>query len=133
MTLKLLRIVLIIIFVVSVLFFLVWLKDYNLRKDNDKIRSDLLKETPIGMSFDKVTSKLESMNLETEPSNTGFHKQERASSEIIGVRSIRVFLGEYREVRAFPYLFLTTVDALWGFDEDGKLIEIWIWKTTDGF
>ena len=88
----------------------------------------MLKETPVSMKFNKVINKLETMNYDLKVSkNAGFLKQEKGQSKTVGVNSIRVHLGDYW---TFPF-FRTSVTAFWGFDEDGKLIEIWVWKTTD--
>jgi len=45
--------------------------------------------------------------------------------EVIGEKSIRVSVGSY------GFIFKTNVTVFFGFDEDSKLIDIWIWKTTD--
>jgi len=105
-----------------------WLWNYPLRKDNNKIQADMIEKTPIGTTFNEVLKRLESMNFKPKISNnTGFLKQEGGLSKTIGVSSIRVHLGDYWK---FPF-FRTSVTAFWGFDETGRLIEIWIWKTTD--
>jgi hypothetical protein len=40
--------------------------------------------------------------------------------------SIRASLGNYQGIP-----FQANVTVFWGFDENGKLIGIWVWKTWD--
>ena len=119
-----------IILSVLVLVFAVVLVLNPLRRSQEKIRASFAKLTPIGSSFESVTATLKE-NGYSHPElsrSHGFLKQER-STETVGVSSIHVHLGEYRNL---PIPLATDVDAFWGFDQAGKLIDIWIWKTTDG-
>ena len=45
--------------------------------------------------------------------------------ETVGVTSIEAEVGRYW----LP--FCTTVTAFWGFDSEGRLIDVWVWKTPD--
>ena len=49
--------------------------------------------------------------------------------KIVGSSSLEMHLGEYREL---PIPLSTDVTAFWGFDGNGRLIDVWVWKTTDG-
>lgn len=44
---------------------------------------------------------------------------------IVGKKNIRSDLGDYSTI------FTTNVTVFWGFDEQSKLIDIWVWKTVD--
>ena len=44
---------------------------------------------------------------------------------VIGEKSISVLIGEYRTI------FTTSVTVFWGFDENSKLIDIYVWKVND--
>lgn len=61
----------------------------------------------------------------------GFFKNALLSKDwkTIGVKSITARLGEYV---SFPVGFTTVVEASWGFNEEGKLIEVWVNKAVDG-
>lgn len=62
---------------------------------------------------------------------TGFSKQGKGvPSTVVGVKSIRTEIGEYRDPQ-FGFIFITSVTVFWGFDENSKLIDIYVWKTTD--
>ena len=50
-------------------------------------------------------------------------------TSIIGDKSIRGYLGEYSAW--YTLGFHTTVSVFWGFDGDGKLIEVYVWKVVD--
>jgi len=102
-----------------------------LRHSENNIRESLLKVAPIGSDFDVVVAKLADKGY-THPQlikDSGFIRQELGRDQTVGVSSIHVHLGDYREL---PIPLLTDVDAFWGFDGAGKLVDIWIWKTTDG-
>ena len=93
------------------------------------IQEALLKGKPLGSTLSEVTHWLENeKGLTPKISDTGFLKQEPpAPMAIVGASSIRVELGEYN-----LGIFKTTVTAFWGFDKSGRLIEVWVWKVTDG-
>lgn len=76
---------------------------------------------------------LETRGYKPVPSKgKGFWRQESYEPmTVVGVSSIRVNLGDYRSALTFFFLFITNVTAFWGFDAEGKLIDIWVWKTTD--
>lgn len=54
-----------------------------------------------------------------------FRSAPRKDDPIVGVKSIDVYLGEYRTI------FDTGVSVFYSFDEDSKLIEIAVLKETD--
>lgn len=101
-----------------------------LRKSPEKLRLEMLKKTPIGMQLDEVEKIARTMGEHTTVSlTTGFPKQEIGDKRIVGVKSIRTDIGDYWAIPPLP--MITSVTYFWGFDENGKLIDIWVWKTTD--
>ena len=100
----------------------------SLLRSESNIRASLLKRTPIGSDAAEVRSCVQSSGW-LDPryiGSSGFLKQEPGRrNEIVGVSSICGQLGHYW----LP--FRTDVTAFWGFDNAGKLIDVWVWKTTD--
>ncbi|WP_124950069.1 hypothetical protein [Sulfuriferula thiophila] len=91
-----------------------------------QIREHLLEKTPIGTKFDQVISFCASNNLKCYHSDTaGYLNQD--TGKVVGVKSIWTGLSERKE----SPLTVTSISAYWGFDKDGKLIDIWVWKTID--
>jgi hypothetical protein len=88
----------------------------------------LLQQTPLGTDFSAVKKVvrdkgwLDSNYIETH----GFMKQESGESpQEVGVASIRGSLGSYR------LEWHIDVTAFWGFDTNGQLVDVWVWKTAD--
>jgi hypothetical protein len=101
-----------------------------LRKNVRTLRMEMLMETPIGMSLNEVEKTVKEMSWPTTVSLTaGFHKQERNDNSVVGVKSIRAEAGTYWAIPPIP--IRTGVTYFWGFDDNGKLIDVWVWKTTD--
>ena len=99
---------------------------HSLRMRESFIETSLLKMAPLGSSSDEVQRALERKGFHPTLIPTGFYKQKvPAKPEVVGTTSIRVELGEYRSP------FVTSVSAFWGFDKEGKLIDVWVWKTVD--
>jgi hypothetical protein len=100
-----------------------------LSRDVESLRNELIQETPRGLTLLDVEKILKNRGLVPIVSSTaGFLKQENGLSEVVGAQSIRAHLGDYRS----SLFFITSVTAFWGFDENGELIDIWVWKTQDG-
>jgi hypothetical protein len=98
----------------------------SLRMPASFIEASLLKMTPIGSTSGEVQRRLEAKGFHSTLTPTGFYKQEHPGKpEVVGTSSIRVELGEYRTP------FVTSVSAFWGFDKEGKLIDVWVWKEVD--
>jgi len=94
-----------------------------LRQPEARIEKDILALTPIGTSFDDVLSVIDNQKdwrIRYIDQDHGFSHPE--SGKTVGKMSIRVFIGDYTNI------FMTSVTVFWGFDEDGKLIDIYIWK-----
>ena len=88
----------------------------------------LYQMTPLGTSYDEVLRRVDDNYKFVHPNErTGFLRVDPAGSQVVGVRSLEAHIVDYWH---FP-IGTTTVDAFWGFDRNNKLIEIWVWKTTD--
>ncbi|MGA3266722.1 MAG: hypothetical protein ABSE16_07865 [Verrucomicrobiota bacterium] len=100
----------------------------SLRRSEATIRDRLERLTPLGTQYDVAFQTLEHHFSHVQINETtGFLRQEGTHQEVVGIKSIQVHLGEYRN---FP-IGSTSIDAYWGFDKNGRLIDIWVWKTTD--
>lgn len=99
-----------------------------LQRDAKDIRADFLKETPIGSSINDVEEILRVKGQKPQITlNAGFVKQEKRTLQVIGNQSIKLHLGTYR---SSPYSH-TSVTVFWGFNDQQRLIDIWVWKSTD--
>jgi hypothetical protein len=100
-----------------------------LRRDAQTIRESFLRDRPVGTSLAQVKQWLVSeKRLAPQVNATGFVKRDTPKGTIVGVRSIQVTLGEYRTF----LLLKTCVEVFWGFNEREELVDVWVWKTTDG-
>ena len=95
--------------------------------DERNIRTKLLKETPIGTEFINVVLFCEKNNLECNKSEKAGYLNQK-TKEVIGVKSIWT---TYRE-RKTGRFFITSFAVYWGFDKNGKLVDVWVWKVIDG-
>ena len=93
----------------------------------EMIERSLLRLTPIGSSIEDVQRAVENKGWQHRPiSNAGFLKQEsHRAMEVVGKKSLEAHVADY----GWP--FRTSVDAFWGFDEKGRLTDVWVWKTVD--
>src|ERR1700677_4023719 len=90
------------------------------------IRGQLLKQTPIGSSFDQVLSYCTNQKLKCNSStHAGFLNQD--TGKVVGVNSIWAIIADKR---GLP-LTKVTYSAYWGFSADKQLIDIWVWRTVD--
>lgn len=99
----------------------------SLRRPVSMIENSLLRLAPIGSSTDDVLRAVEAKGWEhSVVRNVGFLKQKAMHhAAVVGSSSLEAHLGDY------GVFFRTSVDAYWGFDRDGRLLEVWVWKTTD--
>jgi len=94
--------------------------------NEEKVREQLLKKTPLGSDMAQVLRFCAQENLQCKSSErTGYLNQH--TGQTIGVKSV---WGAVYKRRTTP-LTITSVEAYWGFDKDGRLIDIWAWKTID--
>jgi hypothetical protein len=107
-----------------------WLFCFSLHRPESFIRASLLRSTPLGSNSREVRTFVEGRGWLARDyiGNAGFLKQEAGVPAVeVGVTSIQGDLGHYRSG-----LFQTYVTAFWGFDTNDHLIDVWVWKTTDG-
>src|SRR5262245_7868740 len=102
--------------------------EWRLRNNSEAIRADLLKETPLGTSRSNVKAHLKSQGCYVERHDTSRGYYNYDSGEVVGTRSLCARLGSYT---LFP-LLVTTVEAYYAFDDNDRLIDVWVRKTTDG-
>ena len=116
-----------------------------LRQSHEQIREEILELTPIGTSMDDVFRVVESNEKwkidEYRNQNQGYLVPATVStSEPIGEKSVKanigVYSGEFRfntdPINAFWFaIFTTGVNVYWAFDENSKLIEVFVHKETD--
>lgn len=114
-----------------------------LRSSNESIRTTMLKLTPIGTSMEDVVEVVEGnekwkirsvrdygyLLVNGIPSFPYFSPIGEGGYDykhpIIGEKSMRVYLGDYRTI------FVTSVSVFYAFDENSKLIDIAVLKETD--
>jgi len=100
----------------------------SIRQSQETITGDLKAITPLGTQYEVAVEKLEArFKNVSKYEEHGFLRQDGSPPHLVGARSIEVHLGDYHN---FP-MGLTSVNAFWGFDSDGRLIDVWLWKTTD--
>jgi hypothetical protein len=91
-----------------------------------KVREQLLRQTPIGSTFDEVLTFCASNKLKCyQSTKAGYLNQD--TGQTIGVNSIWAVVEERKETP----LTARTVSAYWGFGSDRRLIDIWVWRTVD--
>ena len=130
--------------VIYVIIFLVWHLTpmiYNpLRRPAPLIRNHILRHTPIGMCIDEVIEIIENNERWGNPNvlrTSGFSHplhnvpgwplSELTGAAIVGDMSIRTFAERYSV--GFIWRMERRVNIFWGFDEYGKLIEIFVDST----
>jgi len=92
----------------------------------EQVRADILQKTPIGIDMNQVMAFCASQKLVCKSSNTAGYLNQH-TSKIVGVKSVWTVISEQR----LTPLTITTKSCFWGFDKDGRLIDVWVWKTTD--
>ena len=118
------------IITMTVLFLLLIVAGCNeLDKSKAEIVEDILDLVPLGSDMGDVISILQQNGHEIAWVNyeNGFNDHGLRPPEIIGKKSIRAELGEYREV----VFFKTSVTAFFAFDESDNLIDVKVYKNTD--
>jgi hypothetical protein len=100
-----------------------------LRRSDSRIRSQLLEEAPLGSSILQVSSIIfrHGWTLAYPLADTGFYDQRSRPARIVGKKHLRASLGNYQDI---PWRANVTV--FWGFDENDRLIDVWVWKTWNG-
>lgn len=104
-----------------------------LRWPEAAIRARLLWSTPLGSTMPEVRRVIEGKGwkLDTYSESVGFLDQRAHPYVVTGAKHIRASLGDYTTfmlVLPLP----ANVTAFWGFDDNGRLVDIWVWRTIDG-
>ncbi len=126
------RTVLIVLLVVGALLaagaYCVWLAFDPMRKPSEQIQASILERTPPGTTVNDVRAFLDSKGWKHYPGDKegGNFWLYRNQHEVQGVSAICARLGSYQ---GLPWY--VTVDAVWVFDSDGKLIGVQVIKTAD--
>lgn len=112
---------------------LIWQGRFGLRRPPEVIRADLLKDAPLGMSFDQVQQFLASSGIVViyVSKDKGLLRQDINPPILIGVQGIETKLGHY--YFGGDFFLPTNVYAYFAFDQDKRLIEIWVEKVTDSW
>jgi len=134
MKIKIFYSIVIVVLVIVITVVIMVLSD-PLRKSPERIRTDMLKHTPIGMSMEEVIKVIQNNdNWEigsTRDNGLTMHNgypriySFLVNENTVGVKSMSVYIGTYN------FFFIageTIVRAFYAFDEDSKLIEIAIGK-----
>jgi hypothetical protein len=88
-------------------------------------RQEILGETPVGSTFEQVLQYCARRKLKCYLSKTaGFLNQD--TGKAVGTESIWAQISE----QSF-FLIESSVTAYWGFGNDGRLLDIWVWRTND--
>jgi hypothetical protein len=100
-----------------------------LRRSPEYLRAYVLELTPLGSEFEHVLCVIDDNGWVARFVNesSGFVHQEIRPLTVIGEKSIRASLGDYQDIP-----FEANVTVFWGFDAEGKLLDIWVWKTWNG-
>ena len=123
-----------IILTVKILPDIIWYKTYEhipaplLVESTEYIRETLLDFTPIGMNKEDVIKIIK--DNEEWKVNVNHDYGYSASGYTVGKTSASAMIGEYRITKSFG-IGMTAVTVYWGFDEDSKLVDIYVSKCTD--
>ena len=120
------------VFVIAIflcLAFSVYLGLDPLRKSEQNLQAYVLSITPIGTQYDEAQDIIRAKDSQITrlSDKSGFLHQGSKPWVEVGSMYVRASLGDYR---GFP--FEVNVTVYWGFSESGELIDIWVWKTSNG-
>ena len=92
----------------------------------ERVRSDLLQQTPIGSTIEMVQDFCVKKQLVCKRSdNSGYLNQD--NNVVVGTRSVWTTISRNSD----RPMIIRSVSAYWGFDENGRLLDIWVWITYD--
>lgn len=124
--------IIIILVLILVIFEVVKTWSNPLSRSEVQLRKNLLVETPVGTPMNEVEQFIRSKKdweIEYIDKDNGFTPPTKTSKVKIGVKSIRVFIGQYSSIS--DLYFITSVTVFYGFNERSELVDIWVWKDTD--
>lgn len=129
------------IYTISTILIIIWIVSTiilsnPLRRSQNYIKNDILKITPIGTKMEDVINIIKDKRqweIDYISYDHGYNRPGKPDPSdialgretIVGEKSIRVFVGEYTNV------FTTSVTVFWGFDDNSRLIDVYVWKDTD--
>jgi hypothetical protein len=104
-------------------------------KTAEQMRADVLKTTPIGMSMEDVVWRANSNRLGIHhiDNEFGYALSGRASwsffpdEVVVGEKSVRGFFRDSSN----PEFPVSGIQIFWGFDENSKLIDVYIWMPVE--
>ena len=93
-----------------------------------EVQQVLLGKTPLGSSMEDVLKVIEQNGwaLRHVDEKRGFPDQRTGPPRPTGSKHIQADAGDYLGVP-----FISNATIYWGFDDSGKLIDAWVWRTTD--
>lgn len=116
-------------FAVLLSFFILLLSGCSeLSKSEETIKAEILSHVPFDSDISEVVEYLKFQKYEIDfvDKHDGFLDQRVRPAKITGKMSISANFGDYR-----GFIFMVNVTVYFAFDENGKLIDIWVWKTMD--
>lgn len=90
------------------------------------LREGILRDTPLGASMERVALYCQSSGWSCKRSEVAGYLDQKAN-KVVGVKSIR---GDYDEKKGGVSM-PSSISVFWGFDADGRLLDIWVWRTID--
>jgi len=116
-----------------------------IRRPTSSVRNYILRRTPVGTDIEDVIEFISNKSWEIHfisrergfrHPNPQFIPGQFTEEELrypidIGEQSIIVFAGRYRTWYKFLFIVPTDVTIFWGFDANGKLIEVHVAKIYD--
>jgi len=133
-----------IVLIVLIIFIPYILMFFNpVRRPSELSRNYILRLTPIGMDMDDVIEILDGYrdwHINTPNYERGFSHPLHSSGNIVGVKSITAwghpsgggFWPAPIPIPIYGWFFRTVVSISWGFDEDGKLIDVFVRQSHSG-
>ncbi|MFG1691426.1 hypothetical protein ACGF5M_04660 [Gemmatimonadota bacterium] len=99
-----------------------------LRLPSSVIEWYLIQGAPLGSDIGEVRQYVaqHGWHVAYDSEERGFLDQRSKPNRVVGSMSIRAELGQYQ---GLP--FVGHITAFWGFDERGRLIDVWVWRTRD--
>jgi hypothetical protein len=87
----------------------------------------LLRAAPKGSSMEQVLALCQKRGFQCHRSDTaGYLNQD--TDQVVGVRSV---WGRIKMVRPLVLPIVSSTEANWGFDQEGRLLDVWVWRTID--
>jgi hypothetical protein len=98
------------------------------RWSEQNIRERILRDTPRGSTYTTVLNfvKKQGWSMAEQPGGYEIPKFGTTPARVVGKRTIKAYLGGYR---GLPWH--VDVDCFWAFDDQDKLIDVFVDKQTD--